>query len=115
MEVVNGAMVGILRAVPPGLLWRFARRYVAGATLDEAVTAVRDLNGRGFLATLDILGEHVSTEAEARAALAEIGDWVKTAGLTLHPVKTRIVNAADKGGFDFLGYHFEQYREGGGK
>jgi RNA-directed DNA polymerase len=55
------------------------------------------------------------TEAEARAALAEIGDWVKAAGLTLHPVKTRIVNAAGKGGFDFLGYHFEQYREGGGK
>ena len=55
------------------------------------------------------------TEAEARAALAEMGDWVKAAGLTLHPVKTRIVNAAAKGGFDFLGYHFEQYREGGGK
>jgi len=55
------------------------------------------------------------TEAEARAALAEIGNWVKAAGLTLHPVKTRIVNAAEKGGFDFLGYHFEQYRQGGGK
>jgi RNA-directed DNA polymerase len=55
------------------------------------------------------------TEAEARTALAEIGGWVKAAGLTLHPVKTRIVNAAEKGGFDFLGYHFEQYRAGGGK
>jgi RNA-directed DNA polymerase len=55
------------------------------------------------------------TEAEAQRALAEIAQWVKTAGLTLHPAKTRIVNAADKGGFDFLGYHFEQYREGGGK
>jgi len=55
------------------------------------------------------------TEAEADRALAEIAQWVKTAGLTLHPAKTRIVNAADKGGFDFLGYHFEQYRQGGGK
>jgi hypothetical protein len=41
--------------------------------------------------------------------------WVQAAGLTLHPTKTRIVNATGKGGFDFLGYHFEQYREGGGK
>jgi len=57
----------------------------------------------------------VRTEAEARTALAEIGHWVQAAGLTLHPDKTRIVNAADKGGFDFLGYHFEQYRAGGGK
>jgi RNA-directed DNA polymerase len=55
------------------------------------------------------------TEAEARMALAEIGCWVEAAGLTLHPTKTRIVNAAERGGFDFLGYHFEQYHEGGGK
>src|SRR5574341_52284 len=85
MEVVNGAMVGILRAIPAGILWRFARRYVAGATLDEAVTAVRDLNGRGFLATLDILGEHVATPAEARAdgaAYAEVLRTIKQQNLT---------------------------------
>jgi proline dehydrogenase len=78
MDLVNGAMVGILRAVPPSILWRFARRYVAGTTLDEAVTAVRDLNGRGFLATLDILGEHVSTEGEARADGATYADVLRT-------------------------------------
>jgi RNA-directed DNA polymerase len=55
------------------------------------------------------------TEAEANSALAEIKAWVREAGLQLHPTKTRIVNAAEKGGFDFLGYHFEQYRQGGGK
>lgn len=55
------------------------------------------------------------TEAEARSALTEIGRWVQAAGLTLHPAKTRIVNAAERDGFDFLGYHFEQYHESGGK
>ena len=55
------------------------------------------------------------TETEANEALREIGAWTKAAGLTLHPTKTRVVNAAEKGGFDFLGYHFEQYRPGGGK
>jgi len=78
MELLNRAMVGVLRAVPAGILWRFARRYVAGATLDEAVAVVRDLNGRGFLATLDILGEHVTTEAEARADGAAYAEVLRT-------------------------------------
>jgi len=55
------------------------------------------------------------TEAEAKAALEQIAAWVLAAGLKLHPTKTRIVNAAAKGGFDFLGYHFEQYTPQGGK
>src|SRR5574341_375663 len=78
MEVLNQAMVGILRAVPTSILWRFARRYVAGATLEEAVAAVCELNGRGFLATLDILGEHVTTEAEARADGAAYAKVLRT-------------------------------------
>ena len=56
-----------------------------------------------------------STQAQAEAALEMIRQWVAAAGLTLHPTKTRIVNAVERGGFDFLGYHFEQYRAGGGK
>jgi len=40
--------------------------------------------------------------------LEQIWQWVTEAGLTLHPEKTRIVNAAQPGGFDFLGYHFER-------
>ena len=48
------------------------------------------------------------TETEAQSALAEVRAWVSEAGLTLHPEKTRIVNASMPGGFDFLGYHFER-------
>lgn len=44
---------------------------------------------------------------KAEAALVEIQRWVEAAGLQLHPEKTRVVNAAEPGGFDFLGYHFE--------
>ena len=32
-------------------------------------------------------------------------------GLTLHPIKTRLVDASRVGGFDFLGYHFERGTE----
>jgi len=45
---------------------------------------------------------------EAQAALAMVRQWTEPAGLTLHPTKTRIVNAREPGGFDFLGYHFER-------
>jgi RNA-directed DNA polymerase len=45
---------------------------------------------------------------QAEAALAEVRRWTAQAGLRLHPDKTRIVDAAQRGGFDFLGYHFER-------
>jgi RNA-directed DNA polymerase len=46
---------------------------------------------------------------EAERALQAVRDWTAQAGLTLHPTKTRLVDAQQKGeGFDFLGYHFER-------
>jgi len=48
------------------------------------------------------------TQEEAQQALEAVRGWTAQAGLTLHPVKTRIVDAAQPGGFDFLGYHFER-------
>jgi RNA-directed DNA polymerase len=50
------------------------------------------------------------SEAEACQALEQVRAWTASAGLTLHPVKTRIVDTAPVGGFDFLGYHFEPGR-----
>ena len=46
---------------------------------------------------------------EAAEALAVVRDWTENAGLTLHPAKTRLVDA-ETDGFDFLGYHFGQGR-----
>lgn len=48
------------------------------------------------------------TREEAEKALATIREWIESAELTLHPDKTRLVDASQKGGFDFLGYHFER-------
>lgn len=48
------------------------------------------------------------SQEEAEAALARIRQWTEAAGLELHPEKTRLVNASERGGFDFLGYHFER-------
>jgi proline dehydrogenase len=67
MPALNRVVVAALELVPPAILWRFARRYVAGPTLPEALRVVRRLTGRRLTVTLDILGEHVSSTAEARA------------------------------------------------
>jgi proline dehydrogenase len=49
----------------------FARRFIAGESIEEAVNTVRTLAERGLLLTLDYLGESVATAAEADAATRE--------------------------------------------
>jgi RNA-directed DNA polymerase len=51
------------------------------------------------------------TAADARRALEVVQAWVAENGLTLHPRKTRLVDAQSDG-FDFLGYHFRGTRDG---
>lgn len=50
---------------------KFASRFVAGESLDEALTAVRVLNAKGITASLDLLGESVTNEREARSTANE--------------------------------------------
>ncbi len=46
----------------------FARRFIAGETVDEAIAAVRAIEAAGLMHTLDLLGESVHTMTEADAA-----------------------------------------------
>lgn len=65
-----------------------ARRFVAGETLEEALEAVRVLNGDGIMATLDHLGENVTSEHEARDATTEILDLVE--GIAAHDLASGV-------------------------
>jgi proline dehydrogenase len=47
---------------------KFASRFVAGETVEEAVEAAQALGKRGITPSLDLLGESVEREAEAVAA-----------------------------------------------
>lgn len=47
---------------------KFAARFVAGETIDEAVQAAKELHTRGITASLDMLGESVAQPAEAERA-----------------------------------------------
>ena len=62
-----------------------AQRFVAGETLDQALSVVKDLNRRGILVTLDHLGEGVFEEKVAREmcqAYVELLEGIKRSGVT---------------------------------
>ncbi len=66
------------------LAWYGAHRFIAGQTVDAAIDAVRALNRTGLAATLDYLGENVTTQAEADQACAayiEALDRIQAAGV----------------------------------
>lgn len=64
--------------------------------------------GRDMVRYADDFVVLCASEVEAQNTLEQIQQWVASVGLVLHPTKTRIVDASQKGGFDFLGYHFER-------
>jgi len=64
---LDRAIVRLLPAVPKPVVQLFAGRYIAGATLDDAVRTVEVLNRDGKLATIDVLGEEITHEDEAWA------------------------------------------------
>ena len=49
-----------------GFARKMASRFVAGESIESALDAVAALNAKGISASLDLLGESVSSEAEAR-------------------------------------------------
>jgi proline dehydrogenase len=67
VTLLDKALVRILPVVPKPVVQLFSSRYIAGTTLDEAVEVVRALNRDGKLATVDVLGEEITRESEARA------------------------------------------------
>jgi len=74
VTLLDRAIVRLLPAVPKPVVQRFSARYIAGATLSEAVHAVKDLNAAGKLATIDVLGEEITHEDEARAIAGAYGN-----------------------------------------
>jgi proline dehydrogenase len=64
-SLVHEAVVGF------PLSRRVSRRFVAGEKLEEAIQVIRNLNQQNLQVTLDVLGESVTQEAEARAAKDE--------------------------------------------
>ncbi|HET7568536.1 MAG TPA: proline dehydrogenase family protein [Gaiellaceae bacterium] len=84
MSLFDRAIVRLLPAVPRPLVQVFSSRYIAGSTLADAVETVRELNAAGKMATIDVLGEEIEREDEARAiaqAYRDVFDAIDHAAL----------------------------------
>ena len=67
MHTFDRAVAASLPLVPRTLVRRFADRYMAGETLEDAVATVRRLNSQDTMATVDVLGEFIRVPEEAVA------------------------------------------------
>jgi proline dehydrogenase len=74
VALLDKAIVRMLPAVPRPVVRRLSERYIAGATLDDAVRVVRSLNAVGKTATIGVLGEDVTSADEARAIAGQYHD-----------------------------------------
>jgi proline dehydrogenase len=121
VAIYDRALVRLLPAVPRPLVRKLSERYIAGPELKDAREAVRRLNADGKLATIDVLGEEITTEEEAAAIVRayqdvfadiercglESGVSVKLTGLGLkldyglcrENVRTVVEDAAARGNF----------------
>src|SRR3989440_1871063 len=67
VAMLDRAIVRLLPAVPRPVVQKLSERYIAGPELKDARETVRHVNGEGKLATIDVLGEEITTEEEAAA------------------------------------------------
>src|SRR5207247_2117092 len=65
--LLDRAIVRLLPAVPRPVVQKLSERYIAGPELKDAREAVRRINAEGKMATIDVLGEEITTEEEAAA------------------------------------------------
>ena len=54
--------------MPRSMVRFFSRKYIAGETIESAINLVKNFNSKGIYATLDVLGESVKNEDEAKNA-----------------------------------------------
>ena len=121
MAIFDRAIVRLLPAVPRPVVQKLSERYIAGPELKDARETVRRLNAEGKTATIDVLGEEITTEEEAAAIVRayqdvfadiercglESGVSVKPTGLGLEldydlcrdNLRTVVQDAASRGNF----------------
>ncbi|MBN1356139.1 proline dehydrogenase family protein [bacterium] len=71
MGALTNALVSILEKFPEAIIWRFARRYIAGSQISDGIQVLKQLDNRKILSTMDVLGEDTFKEADADEAVTQ--------------------------------------------
>jgi len=74
VAILDRAIVRLLPAVPRPVVQKLSERYIAGPELKDARETVRRLNVEGKMATIDVLGEEITSEDDAAAIVRAYQD-----------------------------------------
>lgn len=122
-RIADGRVLALIRSYLEQGVMDGLSQYEAGAAGTPQGAVISPLLANVYLNPLDhLMAGHghemvryaddfvilCRSREEAEAALSRVQTWVSENGLTLHPDKTRVIDATQPGGFDFLGYHFER-------
>ena len=86
MPILNKLITIALPIIPKAIVGQVAKRYIAGIKLSDGVSAVQNLNSRSMMATMDLLGEDVTNDAETEEVKNNILD-------ILHSIKEHSLDA----------------------
>ena len=64
--MINRVIATTLPLLPKPFVWLFSRNYIAGETVENAMAVCRKLNAEGIKTTIDILGEFIKRQDQAK-------------------------------------------------
>jgi len=73
----NKLIVKLMPLAPKLLIAQVAKRYIAGETLQAGIRKVAELSEQGFLTTMDVLGEHVSSKEDTEKPMRTYQDLIR--------------------------------------
>ena len=98
MLFLNKLIVKFVKILPKSIVKIFAQKYIAGLHLQDAINAIRNLNAKGILGTVDVLGETIQNKSEAIEAKKEYLEVIEaiqsnnlSANLSIKPTQMGIV------------------------
>lgn len=71
MNIFHQAIVKFVSILPKSVVYIFAKKYIAGTSLNDAVKVTQKLNSKGIFTTIDVLGESIQSKSEAEEAKNE--------------------------------------------
>lgn len=62
---LNKIIASMLPYMPRDLVWLFSKRYIAGRRIEDAIRVCKELNAKGMMVTVDLLGEFITELSQA--------------------------------------------------
>ena len=75
--MINQLIASTIPVLPKWFVRFFSGPYVAGETIEDALTHVKKINNSGFAATIDILGEHTMDIKTASSIVSDYCELYK--------------------------------------